>query len=588
MLYAILPIVIGASYLLRAKWRAEARAAEFKALNPGVPVKIIFSDIILLNLLASLKVLPKAWFLKITGVEKGWESEADSPLYKNNPHGVIVFASPSKLSVTIADPEYSKEITTRNKDFPKPIEIYGVLDIFGKNVVTLEKEEWRRHRKVVAPRFGEKNNALVHVQTARIAKNMFEAWERNFQVPSSSSSSSSDSKPSYLVDVSADMMKLALHVISAAGFGKYIDWDADEGYEGKKAAIPAGHRLSFVDALQTSVENINLKLVVPKWAYNLPIKKLEETQVAFEEFGAYLTDLIRAADATKEDQKDNLLSSLVEATRAGNEGQGLSESEVLGNVFIFMFAGHETTAGTLAYALALLAFYPEKQQRLHEEIDRVLGGKHPAYKQQAELTYTLAIMNEVLRVYPPVVGIPKSTNAQTQNQSLYSTVSGKLTIPPNTYISVHAMALHHNAKAWGPDPLVFRPERWLKEGAESNPHSRSGTPLPQDLNGASVDGGLVADPNTLRKPAPGSFVPFSEGARGCIGKRFAQVEFVAALAMIAQRYEWTTTPGAKIEEVLRSRSTVTLRPYEHTKLIFRRRDNLSAETLAPPVLVTAN
>ena len=72
------------------------------------------------------------------------------------------------------------------------------------------------------------------------------------------------------------------------------------------------------------------------------------------EFGAYLTDLIRAADGTKEDQKDNLLSSLVEATRAGSDGQGLSESEVLGNVFIFMFAGHETTAGTLAYALALL------------------------------------------------------------------------------------------------------------------------------------------------------------------------------------------------------------------------------------------
>ena len=106
---------------------------------------------------------------------------------------------------------------------------------------------------------------------------MFEAWERNFQTTTEDSP-----KPGYLVDVSADMMKLALHVISAAGFGKYIDWDADEGYEGKKATIPAGHRLSFVDALQHSVENINLKLIVPKWAYNLPIKKLAETQVAFE------------------------------------------------------------------------------------------------------------------------------------------------------------------------------------------------------------------------------------------------------------------------------------------------------------------
>ena len=56
MFYAILPIVLGASYILRAKWRAEARAAEFKALNPDVPVRITFTDIILLNLLASLKV----------------------------------------------------------------------------------------------------------------------------------------------------------------------------------------------------------------------------------------------------------------------------------------------------------------------------------------------------------------------------------------------------------------------------------------------------------------------------------------------------------------------------------------------------
>ncbi|KAJ3043119.1 hypothetical protein HDV00_005734 [Rhizophlyctis rosea] len=570
MLYALLPVVIAGAYCLQAKWRAEARAAEFKALNPDIPVKVLYIDFYLFNLLASLKILPPSVYEKMMGLPKGWEATTRGELYDNNPHGILAFANPGRIVISVGDPEYCKEIVTRNKDFPKPIEMYGLLDLFGKNVVTVEQDEWRRHRKIVAPRFGEKNNALVHVQTARISKNMFEAWEKTAH-------SEKDGKPEYLVDVTADMMKLALHVISSAGFGKFLDWDADEGYEGRKAAIPAGHRMSFVDAMQTAVHNLNLKLVTPNWAFKLPIEKLRLTEISFEEFKSYLIELIRQVDNT-EGAKDNLLSSLVEATREGSPsaaiGQGLTESEVLGNVFIFMFAGHETTAGTLAYALALLAFNPEKQARLHEEVDRVMKGQVPTYKQQAELVYTLAVMNEVLRIYPPVVAIPKSTAT---TQYLYSTVSGKLQIPAGAYVSLHTMGLHHNSRAW-PDPVPFKPERWLKsENPDSAPHSRAATPQPGGLgndsgNGASVDGGLVADPSTLKRPVPGSFVPFSEGARGCIGKRFAQIEFVCALAMIAQRYTWTTQPGAKIEEVLNSRSVITLRPYEHTKLLFRRRD----------------
>lgn len=183
----------------------------------------------------------------------------------DSPYGVNVSSTPLRLVVWVGDPALSKDITSHSSFFPKPVQMYGVLDLFGKNVVTVEGHEWRRHRKTVGPRFGEKNNLLVHDQTVRICKLMFNSWE------------SKATSEEFEVNASTDMVRLALLVISSAGFGKPLPWEDKEGDE-----LPNGHKLTFLEALDGAVHNLEVKLVTPNWALNLPVKKLQDTKVAFE------------------------------------------------------------------------------------------------------------------------------------------------------------------------------------------------------------------------------------------------------------------------------------------------------------------
>lgn len=137
-------------------------------------------------------------------------------------------------------------------------------------------------------------------------------------------------------------MKIALHVIMAAGYGYRFEWESS-------ASIPPGHQLSFRDSIRITLDNLITLVVVPPWLRKLPIKHLRETQLAYMEFGKYLQDLV---DLGKRDQgsksgigEDNIINALV---RQSIEDRNLTcrvltDDEVVGNAFIFLLAGHEST-----------------------------------------------------------------------------------------------------------------------------------------------------------------------------------------------------------------------------------------------------
>ncbi|KAJ1340566.1 hypothetical protein BSLG_004660 [Batrachochytrium salamandrivorans] len=145
--------------------------------------------------------------------------------------------------------------------------MYKLLDIFGSNVVTTEHAEWRRHRKIVAPQFSERNNMYVHRQTVQTVHDMFRSWQTGIH------GATANTEHELHINVSEDMAKLALY---------------------------------------------RLKL-------------------AFDEFEQYSSEMIRDTD-TQTDA--NLLVSLTKAARADTDiGGGLTERELIGNIFILMFAG---------------------------------------------------------------------------------------------------------------------------------------------------------------------------------------------------------------------------------------------------------
>jgi cytochrome P450 len=223
--------------------------------------------------------------------------------------------------------------------------------------------DWQRHRRITAPPFNERNSALVWVESLRQAHQMLESWTWN-----------SDSG---VKSVSTDIATLALHVMTCAGFG--ISYQFRDSLRGVKE----GFSMSYGDALAAVMKNIVILVLVPSTVYSFPFlpKVLSDFKLAHDDFKKYMNEMITGAKARAaqgESGDPNLLNTLVQKSEealaeSGDKSSqsGLSDNEIFGNLFIFSFAGHETTANTLAYCVYLLAAFPEWQEWVGEEVDHV-------------------------------------------------------------------------------------------------------------------------------------------------------------------------------------------------------------------------
>ena len=182
-------------------------------------------------------------------------------------------------------------------------------------------------------------------------------------------------------DMVDDTRIVALHVLSAAGFGVRQD------FGGGVRKVPEGHTLSFRDSLMLVLFHL---VMVLTFSFNLNLmlssfmpKKIQRVGTAVKEFRQYMDEMLdneRQAMTTKQGaSKPNLINTLIresdEAKAAANKSTSLfrlTDDEIKGNIFIFNLAGHDTTANTLAYAISLLAIHPEYQTWLAEELDHVL------------------------------------------------------------------------------------------------------------------------------------------------------------------------------------------------------------------------
>jgi cytochrome P450 len=260
----------------------------------------------------------------------------------------------------------------------------------------------------------------------------------------------------------------------------------------------------------------------------------------------------------------DIFSALIRGSGITDQNNTTQKSDLLGNAFVIMLAGHETTANTLHFSLIFLAMNWASQKRLQRDVDTIFDGK-PVNEWKYEEHFPklfgsmpAAVMNETLRLLQPVINIPKST-APGRPQRL--DIGGQqYMMPGDTHIFLSA-GIHRNPKYW-PAPANesntdvvkdvdrFRPERWLIDAkSESQTQSSDVDQIDAELRGSS-------DENTsahLFKPVKGSYIPFSDGFRSCIGRRFAQVEIVTVLAVIFSQYsvELAVDDSATDEEVER-------------------------------------
>lgn len=286
----------------------------------------------------------------------------------------------------------------------------------------------------------------------------------------------------------------------------------------------------------------------------------------------FLQDKIEDVRRHDKEEGMDIMGSLVKTSYGGTQANGsaksnsqtmqLTDSEIIGNAFIMIVAGHETTANVMHFTVLELAANPDAQRKLQADIDRILGKSDPSTWEFEEhvgplaASMVAAVVNETLRLIPPVVVVPKQVSAG-QDQPLYLNGQTHM-VPHGTQVSVTIVAVHRNPRYWPTKPSKltdsdtdiddFVPERWFQAGT-------LGETGAGEVEGADTeDFGGFSGPDTsaqLYRPPRGAYLPFSDGARSCLGRRIAQVELLAAVAVIFQNYsvELAVDEWASDEEV---------------------------------------
>ncbi|KXN85347.1 Cytochrome P450 3A24, partial [Leucoagaricus sp. SymC.cos] len=435
-------------------------------------------------------------------------------------------------NIYIADAEAIKDLATTRR-FPKPVHIYDSINLYGQNIVSTDGDLWKKYRKISGPSFSEKNNRLVWEETLHIIDDLTEnVWD------------SKDAAVGHGVDIT---LPLALLVIGAAGFGQRVTW------EDNASAKPGHHQLTFREALHTTAGNLIYNFVLPGWIKALPHPKLQMIQTAKRELREYMLEMIRDRQASEVQDKHDLFSSLIHANREELEGISLTEEELMGNIFIFLVAGHETTAHTLSFSFALLALYPEIQEKMLKHIKEVIPDeRRPTYDDMPKLTYVMAVYNETLRLFSPVSSVSKKAPEDTSIivGNCHNDEKKRIPIPKGTQLTIHVPGVQRNPRYWK-SPQEYNPDRFVGDWNKD------------------------------------ALAMFSVGPRACIGRKYAapplrfnETEAIAVIVSVIRRYrveikdepEFKHKTFEKKARVLSTKLAITLAT-KRLPLSFRRRND---------------
>lgn len=240
-------------------------------------------------------------------------------------------------------------------------------------------------------------------------------------------------------------------------------------------------------------------------------------------------------------------SSYRDTIRAEKNGRPiLSDSDILGNAFVMIVAGHETTANAIHFSMMELAMSPKSQRLVQNEVQSIFGDEPPEkWNYDSSINALLggmvgAVMNEQLRLMAPITALPKCV---TKEQDQVLTVDGKkMTLPAGAKIFLNTVGVHRNPRYWPTQPSKlsdkaddlddFKPERWLVKVESNGENGVAAEEAKDEFGGFTGEDSHVK----LFRPVKGSYIPFSEGPRSCLGRRLAQVKVMASLAVIFQKY----------------------------------------------------
>ncbi|KAI6190866.1 hypothetical protein M3Y97_00165400 [Aphelenchoides bicaudatus] len=210
-------------------------------------------------------------------------------------------------------------------------------------------------------------------------------------------------------------------------------------------------------------------------------------------FGSFFFKLNRDINQRKKDDVALTQATEFDKKAVQHVDKHLSKAEILGTCILFMVAGFDTTANTLAFTVYYLALNPDVQEKLRQEIVEICGEHGEIdYDCLAKMKYNEAVMKETLRLKPIAAAV-------VSRRCMKATTIGGIPIEEGTDVILDTISLHTQKDVWGEDALEFRPEKWLESDVPSN-----------------------------------QFYSFGAGPRLCIGMRLAIIEQKVCINQLAE------------------------------------------------------
>lgn len=413
--------------------------------------------------------------------------------------GIFKIWMGSMALVRVHKPEYLEAILPSTTHISKSRFYDFIRPWLGTGLLTSTGEKWFHDRKLITPAFHFSILEQYSVTMFEKAEVLAEVLEKAVK-----------NKPGQPIDIFTYAIRVTLDIICETAMG--LNMHVQEDGSGEKP-------VEYAKNLQLFTQHLVDRFLQPWSAVQIFYNYTEAGKTSMKRIKAmhdFTEEVIRTrklvrkqqkAEGLKEEEEDDIgkrkrrafLDLLLDYNEKADNP--LTDAEIREQVDTVMFAGHDTTAAAISWALFCIGNDPEVQAKVHEELDEVFGDslEKPTLKQISELKYLERVAKEALRLYP---------SAPEFSRRVYTDVKiGDYLIPSGTIVVLSPYFTHRDPDTWK-NPEKFDPDRFLPENTKNrNPYA---------------------------------YFPFSAGPRNCTGQKFAQLEEKIILAAILRRFKVTS------------------------------------------------
>ena len=378
--------------------------------------------------------------------------------------GVIPINLKNQRVILLSDVEHFKRVLVENADnYNKYFD--GMRPVFGKSMITVDGALWQKIRK-------PQQEACHPQKVEEYYQFLMDGNRAKSEVGAESA------KSGETIEMVEQTWTLAADMICKALFDREMPFNPHFVFKMVK---------TYTDVMNH--KEIRLKKV----AGELEEVSQAEAAKAMEHWAA-VPDSILGAPAF-EQREETLLAMILEA-EADPDFPEFDHQQVVDEMKQYLWAGTETTALTLAWCLYLLSQNPGTADKIRAEANEICGDKEPTWDQVAQLSYTRQVIQETMRLYPPIWALIRVANGD-------DVIDGH-EIHKGDKIVMCVYLAHHSPKYWN-DPEKFDPGRFSRE--------------------------------RMKKRVKYSYMPFAAGKRACIGGALSQIENRLALVTLLRRFE---------------------------------------------------